>query len=68
MEICESSSRKKIQDLFVDLKIPKDRRDDIQLAAVESEVLWVAGYRYSSRYKVTKDTKNAQTVEIFVMA
>ena len=59
---------KKIQDLFVDLKIPKGKRDDIQLAAVDSEVLWVAGYRYSSRYKVTADTKNTQTVEIFVMA
>lgn len=59
---------KKIQDLFVDLKIPKDRRDDIQLAAVDSEVLWVAGYRYSSRYKVTADTKNTQKVEIFVTA
>ena len=59
---------KKIQDLFVDLKIPKGKRDDIQLAAVDSEILWVAGYRYSSRYKVTADTKNTQTVEICVRA
>lgn len=57
---------KKIQDLFVDLKIPKDKRDDIRMAAVDSEILWVAGYRYSSRYKVTADTKNTQTVEIIV--
>ena len=62
------SGRKKIQDLFVDLKIPKDKRDDIKLVAVDSEVLWVAGYRYSSRYKVSADTKNTQKVEIIVTA
>ncbi len=58
---------KKIQDLFVDLKIPKDKRDRIRMAAADSEILWVAGYRYSSRYKVTADTKNTQTVEIIVL-
>lgn len=57
---------KKIQDLFVDLKIPKNKRETVMLAAVDSEVLWVAGYRYSSRYKVTANTKNTQTVEIIV--
>ena len=59
---------KKIQDLFVDLKIPKDKRDNIEMAAADSEILWVAGYRYSSRYKVTADTKNTQTVEIIVLS
>ncbi len=60
------TGNKKIQDLFVDLKIPKNKRDEIMLAAADSEVLWVAGYRYSSRYKVTAETKNTQTVEIIV--
>lgn len=50
----------------MDLKIPKDKRDNIEMAAADSEILWVAGYRYSSRYKVTADTKNTQTVEIIV--
>lgn len=60
------NGRKKIQDLFVDLKIPRSSRDEIRLAAVESEIIWVPGYRYSSRYKVSETTKDIQKVEIIV--
>lgn len=33
--------RKKLQDLFVDMKIPKGLRDEIKLAALGNEILWI---------------------------
>ena len=33
--------RKKLQDIFVDLKIPKSLRSQIPLAAIGKEILWI---------------------------
>ena len=63
-----ASGRKKLKDLFIDMKIPQEKREYIQLACIGSEVLWAAGYRYSSEYKVKETTKEVVDVEIFVKA
>lgn len=64
--------RKKIQDLFVDMKVPKHVRNSIYLVALGHEVLWIPRVetiyqfkgRYSGNFKITEDTKNVLTVEI----
>lgn len=33
--------RKKLQDLLVDMKVPKAERDRLQVAAIGSEILWI---------------------------
>lgn len=33
--------RKKLQDLLVDMKVPKSQRDQLQVAAIGSEILWI---------------------------
>ena len=33
--------RKKLQDMLVDLKVPKEDRDQLKLAAIGSEILWI---------------------------
>lgn len=48
--------RKKLQDVLVDMKIPKALRDSVKLAAIGSEVLWIIPEnglrgRYSAAYK-----------------
>ena len=48
---------KKIQDLFVDLKVPRDERDRIPLVTSGDDIVWVAGYRADDRFKVTAQTK-----------
>lgn len=64
--------RKKIQDLFIDMKVPKEHRDSVLVAAAGSEVLWlpeqpekgVTKARYSVRCKLDMDTKKCLMLEI----
>ena len=64
--------RKKIQDFFVDQKVPKEDRDEVPLAAIGREILWVCAAdgrylkkdRYSEKYKLDQTTKKALVLEI----
>lgn len=47
---------KKLQDLFVDAKIPREERDEIPLVCDQQGILWVVGLRLSERGKVTPST------------
>ncbi|MCX7913406.1 MAG: tRNA lysidine(34) synthetase TilS [Thermodesulfovibrionales bacterium] len=49
--------RKKIQDYFVDEKIPRDERDLIPLLINNGEVVWIVGKRLDDRYKIDNVTK-----------
>ena len=51
------SGRKKIKELFIDMKIPRDERDGIILFALGSEVIFIPNIRRSSRYAADNDTK-----------
>jgi len=48
---------KKVQDLFVDLKVPRDERDSVPIVTSGDDIIWVAGYRADDRFKVTEHTK-----------
>ncbi|MBR5315769.1 MAG: tRNA lysidine(34) synthetase TilS [Firmicutes bacterium] len=60
--------RKKIQNLLVDQKIPKDIRDQVKLVTIGHDVLWmkppVGKGRFSADFKVSKDTKKVICIEI----
>lgn len=52
-------SAKKLQDLFVNAKIPRERRRHLVLVAAENgEIFWVEGLRISEKFKVEPQTKN----------
>ncbi|MCB6993404.1 tRNA lysidine(34) synthetase TilS [bacterium 210820-DFI.6.37] len=63
--------RKKLQDFFVDQKVPRENRDQLLLVAAGSEILWIiadprAGLpknRYNEKYKLDKTTKKALMLE-----
>jgi len=57
-------NRKKIQDYFVDEKVPRDERDLVPLLTSENNIVWVIGYRLDDRYKVDKETKRILKLEI----
>jgi tRNA(Ile)-lysidine synthase len=49
--------KKKLQDFFVDLKVPRDERDSIPLVISGDEIVWVAGYRADERFRISGNTK-----------
>ncbi|MCQ2551357.1 MAG: tRNA lysidine(34) synthetase TilS [Clostridia bacterium] len=63
------NGRKKLQDFFVDEKIPKEFREDMLLLAYGSEILWVLPSkvfekgRYCGKYGVKEDSKKVLFVE-----
>lgn len=56
--------RKKLKDFFIDLKIPRDQRDQILLLADGSHILWVVGYRISEAAKVKSETKQVLKIQM----
>jgi tRNA(Ile)-lysidine synthase len=56
--------RKKLQDFFVDEKVPRDERDSIPLIVSGEDIVWVVGYRGDERYRVTEETKKVLRLEV----
>ncbi len=52
------TSEQKLQDLFVNNKIPKQDRHTLVIAEAEDgEIFWIEGVRISENYKITDSTK-----------
>ena len=51
------NGRKKIKDLFIDEKIPRNESETFPLIAVREEVLWAVGLRVSEKYQLDEYTK-----------
>lgn len=49
---------KKLKDIFIDLKIPREERDTVPLICIDEEISWIVNYRVSETFKITKETKN----------
>ncbi len=64
----KGGGRKKIQDLLVDMKVPKGRRDRVKVTACGREVLAVViddkNVRYTAGYKSDESTKKVIDIEI----
>ena len=56
--------KKKLQDFFVDEKVPRDERDAIPLIVSGEDIVWVVGYRGDERFKVTDETKKVLKLEV----
>jgi tRNA(Ile)-lysidine synthase len=56
--------RKKLQDFFVDEKVPRDERERIPLIVSGDDIVWVVGYRGDERFKVTEETKKILRLEV----
>jgi len=51
------SAHKKLQDFFVDEKIPRDERNNIPLVVQGRRIIWVCGYRLSDEVKISDGTR-----------
>lgn len=55
--------RKKLQDFFVDEKVPRDERDSIPIVVSGNDIVWVAGFRGDERFNAAADTKRFLRLE-----
>jgi len=56
--------RKKLQDFYVDMKVPRDERNRVPLIVSGEDIIWVVGYRGDERFKVTEETKKIVRFEV----
>ncbi len=64
LRINPSMDKKKVKDIFIDEKVPRQSRDLVPIIADDEEVLWIVGYRMSDKYKITGTT--ARVLEVVV--
>lgn len=55
---------KKIKNIFIDMKIPKEERDNIPILCFDDKIAWIIGIRTSEEYKLTDKSKNILKVVI----
>ena len=55
---------KKLKDIFIDMKIPKEERDNVPILCFDDNIAWIIGIRTSEKYKVTNKSKNILKVLI----
>jgi tRNA(Ile)-lysidine synthase len=56
--------RKKLQDYFVDEKIPLRRRDRIPLLCSGDDILWILGFRTDERFLPKSGAERVLTVGV----
>ena len=55
---------KKIKDIFIDMKIPKEERDNIPILCFDEKIAWIVGIKISEEYKITNKSKNILKVVV----
>jgi tRNA(Ile)-lysidine synthase len=56
--------KKKLQDYFVDEKVPRDERDSVPVVVSGNDIVWIAGYRGDEKFKVSQETKRFLKLEL----
>jgi len=55
---------RKVRDILMDEKVPRQAREKVPLVVDSRGVLWVAGHRLSDRVKITGETKRSVRAEM----
>lgn len=58
------SGHKKLKDVFIDMKVPREERDRIPLICFGSEIAWIAGYKISNKFKIDNGTKRVLRMKL----
>lgn len=62
--INSAGGTKRLQDYFVNEKIPAKERDTVPVIADGNHIIWVVGYRISEAVKVTESTKRVLYITV----
>ena len=49
--------RKKIKDILIDAKVPREEREKIPVVLDQKGIVWFAGFRIDERVKITENTQ-----------
>ena len=60
----QKGQKQTLKSYFVNEKVPREKRDRIDLLACDNHILWILGSRISSYYKVCEDTKQILKVNL----
>ncbi|MBD7910976.1 MULTISPECIES: tRNA lysidine(34) synthetase TilS [Clostridium] len=55
---------KKLKDIFIDMKIPKENRELIPIIQFDENIAWVFSIKISELYKVTEKTKKVLKISV----
>lgn len=55
---------KKLKDIFIDMKVPKEERDLIPIVQFDENIAWVFSVKISELYKVTEETKRILKISV----
>lgn len=58
------TGNKKVKDIFIDMKIPKDERDSIPILCFDNKIAWIIGIKISEEYKITDKSGNILKVVV----
>lgn len=47
---------KKLKDIFIDMKVPREKRDTIPVVCDDEGIIWLVGYKISEDYKIDDST------------
>ena len=56
--------RKKLQDFFVDYKVPRARRHQVPVVVAPEGIVWVVGHRGDERFRARQDTARPLTLAL----
>ncbi len=63
-----AEGRKKIQDIFVDQKVPREERDNIWMVALGKEIIWIPKCiireRVTGKYKLSEKTQKVLILKV----
>ncbi len=62
--INEAGNCKKLKEYFIQEKIPAYKRNEMWIMADDNHVMWIPGYRISSYYKISGQTKKVLELTI----
>lgn len=58
------TGKKKIKDIFIDMKVPLNLRNKKLILADDVNILWVEGYRIHDDYKINSKTKKILNIKV----
>jgi len=50
--------KKKMSDWFIDNKIDRNRKENVELLCCGENIAWVVGFRSDDRYKIDEQTRH----------